>query len=423
MTQIIRHLLEGPGNEPGAVGSARKQAKEFLAREGLPTRRKEGWRYMDLSWLAEGDARLGRPEKAPALSESGIQPLLDEAADRIVFQGGRYMAELSSVTQDGLNVIGLGEALSSDDQSAATLLAPGAENDGLAALNAAVAAEGAVIRIGEGKQPVRLEIHFIGSAGDGASLLRTGIELAPGSRAQIVERFYGGGESWTDLSAVLDLGDGAELSLARIVEAGAGAVRTARNFSRLAAGARLTGLIAVGGGQANREEFHISLDGEGAAADLRGFAFPSGKSVADIVTRIDHRVPDCKSDQNFRAVAGAGARAAFQGAIHVAKDAQRTDARQKFDGLLLDRKAEIDAKPELLIYADDVVCAHGATIGELDADALFYLASRGLTPGEARDLLTAAFACRIFSDVGDGPLREFLLDRLDNWLKEDGERK
>ena len=191
--------------------------------------------------------------------------------------------------------------------------------------------------------------------------------------------------------ADIEIAPGAKLKLVRLQNAAADAQRVSRVRVRLQRDARLEAVTVDLGGHLIRHDFDVSLDGPGAEVTLHGLFAPGGKAHVDNHTRIDHRAPHCNSREFFRGLAFDQSRAVFNGKIVVHPHAQKTDSEQRIASLLLSSKAEINAKPELQIEADDVKCAHGATFGQLDEDAMFYLRSRGVSADAARALLTQAF--------------------------------
>ena len=238
------------------------------------------------------------------------------------------------------------------------------------------------------------------------------IRLEPGSRATIVETWAGeiDGASWTNAVSEIDIGYGAHLAYVKMQTEATGAFHLGRIKSRLHTNARLDGFVLSTGGRLARSEVMVEQAGEGADATINGVYIARDGQHLDQVTRIDHAVAKAKSNQLFKGVLGGKSRAAFQGNVIVRPDAQKTDARQANHTLLLSRQAEIDTKPELEIYADDVKCAHGATVGELDADQLHYLKSRGIPETQARGMLVEAFVAEVAETIARDDLRAHVLD-------------
>jgi Fe-S cluster assembly protein SufD len=290
-------------------------------------------------------------------------------------------------------------------------------------LNLAMMSDGAVIEIGEGRavEPV-MQILHLGARPGAAHHLRHLIRMRPGSRATIVESWAGESDaaSWTDAVTEIDIGDGAELAYVKIQDEAPGAFHLGRIKARLAAGAKLDGFVLSTGGRLARSEVMVEQAGEGADATLNGVYIARDGQHLDQVTRIDHAVPKATSQQLFKGVLGGKSRAAFQGNVIVRPDAQKTDARQANHTLLLSRQAEIDTKPELEIYADDVKCAHGATVGELDGAQLHYLMSRGIPEAEARALLIEAFVAEVAETIAHDAVRDHVLTAIRAAIAEEG---
>lgn len=241
------------------------------------------------------------------------------------------------------------------------------------------------------------------------------VSLAPGEVHNVVERFDGAGV--VDARAVeYALEQGA--SLTRVVIQTDASVPLSIGRVRLAAGAKLTQIVLAKGGKLARIETHVDVDGEGAEVELNGIYVTGPGRHADLTSVINHNVPGGVTRQLIKGVAAKGGRGVFQGKIVVAPHAQKTDARQHHHGMLLEPGAEIFAKPELMIHADDVQCAHGNTAGGLDERALFYMRSRGIAEAEARALLVEAFLTEAVPEGLPPDLREELAGRVRAWLAE-----
>ena len=214
----------------------------------------------------------------------------------------------------------------------------------------------------------------------------------------------------------IELAANARLTLYRIQQPGAGANVISRLDARLARDARFTCVGLYAGGALTRNDLNVSLDAPGASAELHGVLAPGAGEHLDVHTRIDHRAPHGTSRENFRCLVPAKARAIFNGKVIVHKDAQKTDSEQHVDSLLLAPGAEVNAKPELEIYADDVKCAHGATCGQLDEDAIYYLRTRGLDLPAARSVLLRTFAHEVLQRIAHEPARVLATQVLEQRL-------
>jgi Fe-S cluster assembly protein SufD len=330
-----------------------------------------------------------------------------------VFVDGRFVDALSGGAGRGLELANLSAHRAAFAERYRQRL--GAEH-ALAALNTAFADDGVWLRVADGAtiaEPIHLV--FLGSSRrESAPQPRIVIDLGAGSEAAVAQIFadFDDAAGWVNSVTQADLAADARLSFVRVQEHGRSRAHTALFVADLAARARLSvGYLDLGGALI-RNDIDVRLRASGAAADVFGVLLAGQGQHVDDHTRIDHFAPETRSDEAFRAVIGRRGRGVFNGKVVVHRDAQRIDARQSNDTLLLSDHAEIDTKPELEIYADDVKCSHGSTVGELDAEHLFYLRSRGIGETEARELLTTAFAATIVERMGSGGLRDRAAERL-----------
>jgi len=283
-----------------------------------------------------------------------------------------------------------------------------------AALNAAFFGDGFVLDIPPAVALDRpIEIVHIASGGTGGSLhTRSLVTAGAGSRASILETFVGDGSYWRNDVVELRLAVGAEFTRVALVEEAAEALHIGELLALLGPASRLTSVVLLLGGRTVRHEATIRSNGEGAQCALRGAFVLSGRQEANIVTTVDHAAPAGETREIFKGVAARRAHGAFQGRITVRPGAQKVDAHQLSQNLLLSPRAAIDTKPELEIYADDVKCSHGAAVGDLDEAALFYMSTRGIRQEEARRILIEAFVREVIEHLDPAPLREHLLSRL-----------
>lgn len=352
----------------------------------LPTTRQEDWRWSDLSAL---------PALAEAEHRGGVIDVHDLwigcGGPRLLFVDGRYEAGLS-------------------DPGPITIGPVGARSDH--PLGSLVTGDGWTLTLGEGQAPTGpIEILHIGTGG--SSHVPARISLGEGAQASIVETYAG--EGWTNRLTNISLGQQARMMRAiRLTQRGG--FLSLRDEAHLAAGTSLVTTLLGAGRADSRLDAAIILDGEGAFAEHGGTLLARGKQRHDAAVVLRHAAPGGTSRQVWRAVADDQAAASLAARVEVARDAQRTDGEQSLRGLLLKRSATINLKPELEIFADDVKCAHGATVGELDAQALFYLAQRGVPPEQARALLTRAFVADALERIREEPVREAFLNEAAAWL-------
>ena len=340
---------------------------------GLPTRRQEAWHYTDVARL------LGRPTD-DTVDDVDFVPLNPLMA---VFDNGR-LVEVPSAP--GLTV----SAFQHDGATA---------DNAVLNYNAALAQDGLVAEIsGALNQPLVVTVQ-----GDKTAHLHHKITLAPNAKAVLVDNHMSLG--YTNARFDVALGAGAELTLIRMQQAGH---QIDTSQIKLAENARLKSVALVAGGALARHEANVEFTARGAHAELHSAVLGRGKNHADFTYVIDHQAAETSSNTSAYNVLDAASRGVFQGKVIVRKDAQHVDAQMQTRAMMLSDGAEMDAKPELEIYADDVVCAHGSAIGELDKDALFFLRSRGLDEASARYLLVAGFIEQVLSHIDDDGLADTL---------------
>lgn len=243
------------------------------------------------------------------------------------------------------------------------------------------------------------------------------VNLEPNSELFIIEKNEGIGAYWKNIATFIEIGANAKLTHIRIQEESDEAVQTNMAEISLDRDARYEGFTLNLGGKLTRHEIRAVLNGPGAEIHFNGLNLLKGKQHGDTTILVEHAAPNCRSNQFYRSILDDEARGVFQGKVHVRRVAQKTDAYQLSNALLLSPRAEMDTKPELEIYADDVKCSHGATTGQLDEEPLFYLRSRGLSEKEARLLLVRAFVDEVVEKVEDEALRAILQEKSSLWLK------
>ncbi len=422
------------GELPGAalpwLRELRTAGIERFAALGLPTPRVEAWKYTRLRPL-ETTGFAAAPAADP-ISIRELPALLPQSGigHRVVFVNGRLRQCISTPGElpEGVEFGGLAEALRHDPEAVAETLGRIGELDDqpMLALNTAMMRDGLALRIKRGVSvPLPIEVVYVGAAGPTPLAFhpRNLIVLEPGSHATLVEYHVGlgNGAYFANSGTEVRVGEGAELHHYKVQEEGAEALHVATLHARLGRDALYDGFNLTTGARLARSEIAVQLAGEGADCRLNGAYMVRGRQHCDTTTAIDHLKPETSCHEVFKGVIDEQARAVFQGRIVVHPDAQRSSGHQLSKALLLSDQAEIDAKPELEIYADDVKCSHGATAGELDADALFYLRSRGLAAADAKRLLIEAFVGETVEAVADAAVRAHLWRRLRGWLAKSGE--
>ncbi len=404
----------------GFEGDASRRALlDEVLRDGLP-QRAESWKYTSLR-------QLERRSFAQAMAVTIDAALLAAIpAPRIVFVNGHFDAALSDVSAlpVGIEVGPLSRLLQGDDPRAVNFLERRYQriDEPFARLNAALAREGVVVRVDAGVQVAPpLHIVHVGApqdGGDAAWHLRHFIELREGAALQLVEHELAAGEHAHLGNALLHahVADGARLSHVRMQDAAARASLFARTDAVLARDAGYARTELELGAALSRHELNVRLEGDGATLQADGVLLADGRRHVDTRLGIDHLARDSRCNLTWRGLAGQRGRAVFHGGITIHPGADGTEADLSNKNLLLSNEAEIDTQPVLVIHADEVKAAHGATVGQLDPTALFYLRSRGLPEVQARALLTGAFCREVVNAIGDGPTRALADAALDRAL-------
>ncbi|MEO1092497.1 MAG: Fe-S cluster assembly protein SufD [Pseudomonadota bacterium] len=407
--QAMRGALPGPAD-------LRQESFERFAELGFPNLRAEAWKYTNLKPVAELAPSAPRPASLTVQDVADVFIGGDDV-HRLVFVNGHLAKDLSSPVPvpAGLSITTLAEGLAVDP----ALLAEPQTDRALTALNAALAEGGAVIEVAAGTdvQPL-VQLVFV-TVGDGTTLtnVRNRVVLGAGARLRMAETHLAIGDGGVaNIVNTITVGEGGSLDVDKL-ELGVGtSTLLAHTRARLARQARFSKTTVCVGGGLVRNETHAHLDGSEADLHLNGVYAPAAGEHVDTAIRVDHRAPNCESNQFYKGILAAGGHGVFAGKIFVDQVAQQTNAYQQNDNLMLARDAELDTKPELEIYADDVKCSHGATVGELDEASLFYLRSRGLDQAKARSLLTFAFAGEIIEKLvhedSQHQARRALLGRL-----------
>lgn len=401
-----------PGGRDGGLARFRAASFDRFQAEGFPTTRAEPWKYTNVAKVANLAMALA-PKAEVGAGAAAEHTAGGPKARRIIFVNGHVAPELSHVASlpQGVRVLSLTRALEEMPDRVRAVMAE-TEDDGrsFTALNAAFAASGAWIELEDGvalDEPLQLLFLTRGQPAAVMTHPRNVVLLGARSRLRLIESHValGDGHCLTNLVNQVRLGEGAVLEHDRLQLGRDGSSFVGKSFLDIAARARLRQGTATVGGTLARNENEARLNGEQGECVLNGAYLPRGREHVDNLIRIHHAAPNCHSDQFYKGVLDEEAHAVFAGKIIVHQVAQKTNAYQKNDNLLLSDDAEIDTKPELEIYADDVKCSHGATIGDLDPTALFYLRSRGLGVAAARGILTFAFVAEAIDRFADETVR------------------
>lgn len=416
---------EFPGRDLPWLQAQRRAALARFDSVGFPGRRDEDWKYTNIAPLAKQiAAQKFRLAEQKIISEPlSLAPLVWWSARSkshlMVFSDGLFSADHSCYggAAEGVTVAPLATLLDEQPQLVADIygtVAP-ADAHGFTALNAAHNRDGVAVIIAPGAKPtVPVEMLFI-NTGRAESVPRNLIIAGEDGRASVIERhvsLHDDDDSFTNSVTEIALEEGAQLDYHLIQAQSAAAHHICGVWARQARASRFSCRTVTVGGRLVRNDLGVELAGEEAHCDLFGLYAATGAQHVDNHTTIRHAAAHCTSCEIYKGVLDRRARAVFHGRVKVAQGAQKTDATQTNNNLLLSRGAEIDTKPQLEIYADDVKCAHGATVGQLDADALFYLRARGVDEAEARRMLTFAFANDILGKIAHNELQDALVELL-----------
>lgn len=406
-----------PGAGDAAVAARRKAAIETFRKHGLPNHRLESWKFTGLNALER------HPWTLPA-NDGGVDAARLKAAalkadsHRLVFVNGRFDAAASKIGALPKGTV-LAPLSAAGHALKDALASAGDKRDiALSELNAALASDGVVLLLDDGavlERPVEIVSFGVPALVN----LRHLIRLGKDAQATVLESYRDGGAAaagWTNVYAHVAIGTGAKLTHIRLQAENDAAYHAALGRVSVGAGARYAHVSVQAGAALARHELHVDFAGSDAEADIQGLVLARGSAHLDHTLFLHHAVPACRSNQLFKHVVDDHGHAVFQGGIRVAPQAQKTDAQQLSRTLLLADRAQIDTKPELEILADDVKCSHGASIGDVDAQQLFYMRARGIPAAEARRLLLSGFAYEVVTAVPEGALREHVETFVEKWL-------
>lgn len=403
-----------PAESLSWLGRLRAEAIDRAGTQQLPTKKDEEWRFTDISPLTRLPFQAATPNYDLQIND--IEHLiLKESENRLVFVDGHFASQLSVITEPFSHIAGnLPASLASQDTILQSHLGKHADIDQnvFTALNTAFLHDAAVIIIPKDcvlKQPIHL--LFIATQREVTSYPRSLIIGEPGSQATLIEDYASLQQSETYITnsvTEISLADNAQILHVRVQRESNQAFHLGNCAVSLGQSSHFQSTSVVLGAQISRYNMDIRIMSEAAECDISGLSMISDRQLADTHTCIDHAKPHGTSRQQHKCIVDDAAHAVFNGKIIVRPHAQRTDSSQSSRNLLLSKSAQIDTKPQLEIFADDVKCAHGATVGQLDAEEIFYLQSRGLSETEARNLLTFAFGAEIINRIPVPSLKQRL---------------
>jgi Fe-S cluster assembly protein SufD len=411
-------FAKGDGHEgPRWLRGARKDAIKRFEKLGFPTTRDEDWHYTSVSSLADAGFRvIGAP--GGEVTREQLAPYLVSAAwPTLVFVNGRHAPELSSgpALPAGITARPLSDAIADGDKELERHLTKIATDEAQAftQLNTAYLRDGAYVHV-SGDASVATPVHLLfvsdALAAGGAAHVRNVLVAERGSRASVVESYVavGSAQYFTNAVTEVRVGDGATLGHYKVQRESARAFHVSTTEVRQGRDSHYVNFSFAAGAQLSRTNVSTVLGGEGCGVTLNGLYMVDGTQHVDHQTRVEHVEPNCFSRELYKGVLDGASHAVFNGKVYVHPEAQKTDGKQSNNNLLLSELAHVDTKPQLEIFADDVKCTHGATVGRIDETALFYMKSRGINAETARRLLTYAFAADVLETIELDPLREGL---------------
>ncbi|MBX2868176.1 MAG: Fe-S cluster assembly protein SufD [Acidiferrobacterales bacterium] len=425
MTDIIDHYVDQyiadsartSASLPDWLCAQKESAISQFKESGFPTLKDEDWRYTSLKSVVSKffEVKVDETSGSADLSEFLISEL---DSYRMVFIDGRFSQQHSNLPDavTGGDITALGSMTTAEFEHAPQALTQDqTTKHGFSALNVAFSSDGYVIQVADNtKLDKPVEILFVSLSENTAALPRNVIQMGNYSQAELIERHVSknGLSALNNSTCQVDIAEGGKLDYYLVETMSNSATQVTSLNAELAKDSTFSCRTLTLGGGLVRNNLTVSLNQPGAHCDMLGLYSIAGKQHVDNHTNVIHAAPHCTSNELYKGVLDQRSRAVFHGRIKVEQDAQKTDAVQSNNNLLLSANAEIDTKPQLEIYADDVKCAHGATVGQIDETSLFYLRSRGIDETDARSLLTFAFVNDVMEQVEVEALRESLSTEL-----------
>lgn len=404
----------------------RAHAMERFSELGFPSVKDEEWKYTNVASVAKMQLKISSTAASVELPDFGVP---EASGSQLVFVNGRLQGEMSSVAAlgDGVVAVNLSNAIAGEHcELVRQYLARSADyvSSGFTALNTSFISEGAFIHLPRNSS-VDAPIHllFISDGTQSVSFPRVLVVAEENSSATVIESYLSLSDDQYFTNAVVEVQvkDGARLEHYKVQREGSEAFHVASTVAELGSSATYDATTLNFGGKLSRHDIRVTMDHEGAECWVDGLYLVTGNQHTDTHSVIDHRKPHCSSHQLYKGILDGKSRAVFNGKIFVRHDAQKTDAMQTNKNLLLSNEARVDTKPQLEILADDVKCAHGAAVGQIDEDELFYLETRGIHPDLARNLLTYGFAEEVIGKIKIESIKqqldETVLNRLNTRLE------
>lgn len=405
-----------PGTGLPWLNALRKQALDRFSRSGFPSPREEEWRYTNVAPI---ERKLFSPfVGAASVDSASLARYRVDGAACLVFVDGQFNAALSTVPEPGEDIVicPMGEAMEKHpdlvEKHFGSVIRR--ESSGFLSFNTALFTDGALVLLPEGmKIDCPLQLLYVSASPDVLSTARNLVVAQPGSQVEIIESYVGLGDAGYLTAAVTELSvaDDSYVTWSKLQSENGRAFHFGGLYADVGPNGRLDHSSFSFGGLLVRNEVHVDL-ADASECSLDGLFLATGRQHVDNHTRIGHRKPHGVSREFYKGILDQRARGVFQGRVIVDQDAQKTDSEMNNRNLLLSSDAEIDTKPQLEIYADDVKCAHGVTVGQIEDESVFYLQSRGVDADAARNMLTFAFANEMVGKIDRPALRSLVQDEL-----------
>jgi Fe-S cluster assembly protein SufD len=408
--ELFNHVAKRRKGEPEWLYLLRQSAMSFFNETGFPTVKDEAWKYTNVSELENGKFQVSVNGEVIQVKQEELDQIvpLEKAAARLVFVNGQFASPLSHVGcfENACQMMSLSEAISSfpDELEGELGHHVAFDQNGFTALNTAFVQDGAFLRVSENtklSQPIHLIFVSKAKGRNTVQQPRNLLILGAGSQADFVEHDVSLSDQsvFTNIVTEVVVHKDASLNYLKIQRENKQSFHIASTKVVVNAKSKFRSTVVDLGSKLARNDLSVSLVGTGAQCHLDGLYLPHKQQHMDHCTTINHPKPKCESHQLYKGVVGGAAKAVFSGRIFVYEDAQKTDAHQTNKNLLLSQNAMVDTKPQLEIFADDVKCTHGAAVGQLDTDSIFYLRSRGLSEQSARKILSCAFVNEIVDRI------------------------
>lgn len=409
--------------------SIRKDAIARFADLGFPTTKDEEWKYTDVSPLTKINFAHLFEQQTNRITSNDLRPYSFDGINsyKIVFINGRFTPELSSreLLPQGIVLMNLAEAMKTHSERVLDHFSKYADytSNTFVALNTAFLRDGVFLHVPRGivlETPIHI-LYVSSKQEQFVSYPRNLILVGENAQVKIIESYVALSDNtyFTNTVSEFVLGQNAIAEHERVMRESLSAYHISTIQVQQERSSNFTSNAMTFGGKFVRNNVNVVLDGEGAECTLNGLYLGTGTQLIDNHTCIEHAKPHCPSHELYKGILSGKSRGVFNGKIKVRKEAQKTDAKQTNKNLVLSDEASIDTKPQLEIFADDVKCTHGATIGQLDDEAIFYLRSRGIDNDKARDILIYAFASDIVDRVNVEPIRHFLHEIIHNRLEQE----